>query len=345
MNKHFTKSEIFYDASAPDTFGFTLSEEREDRDGDLILVDGIDVTQFLRNPVALGFHDNQALPIGKWTNLRVATVNGVKCLRADLVLALGLNPLSDQMKGLIENGFLNATSIGFRPLEYEPNPSNAEGHIFRRIELLEASIVNVPANAGALRVGKCFKSNPHLDGVFPDGCDTHGDPDDYLDIARLVTEAMDAHDLIRGDKSMNAQHVLNRAFFRGVKAQFGEITADRLKSIFESEFAKAAAKSGFAKLDSAGGAPGPGQVGQTIAANDAPTGNELTPDRIRAILQGQGFDAATIDEIMGLIGADIASGANLSDGANVGGTGPAGQPVTAQPQLASFHDQTKNAKH
>jgi hypothetical protein len=44
---------------------------------------------------------------------------------------------------------VNATSVGFRPLKYEPNEHG--GTHFAEQELLEFSIVPIPANAAAVR--------------------------------------------------------------------------------------------------------------------------------------------------------------------------------------------------
>jgi HK97 family phage prohead protease len=341
---HVTKSEVIYNAATPDRFTFDLSVQEVDRDGDLIPVDLIDITQFLRNPVALYAHDSASLPVGKWDNLRRTTnARGSKVLRGDLVLAVGIIPLADQVAASIQAGFINACSIGFRPIDApQPNPDNGTGFVFGAVELLECSICPVPANASALRVGKSFaaKTQPHDDGVFPDACDQHGDPDDYLDVAAIVSAALDQHDSIRlGDKTMTKEQFRNRLEFYRLKGGSNELTASRLKTIVDREFTKAATKAGFT-----GDGGTPGYSAQPVTeTGPLATENELTIDRVRAILEAQGITGAELAEILGLLGADIGDGANLAGGANIGGPGPAGQPVNTEPQIASYTDRIKAA--
>jgi len=136
--------------------------------------------------------------------------------------------------------------------------------------------------------------------------------------------------------SADARAFLLRALFDGVKSVGNESDEAKLKRIFDAEFKQAAIKAGFAKLESDGTqAPGDGTNGQPVSTGAPGTENELTPDRIYAILVGQGFDPATIEEIMRLIGADIGAGSNDGGGQPLGGAstpGATGQPISQAPQ-------------
>jgi HK97 family phage prohead protease/HK97 family phage major capsid protein len=144
---------------------FILSDETIDRMGDTIASDGWDIEAFNKNPIAL-FGHNPNFPIGKWSNLRVEN----KGLRGTLQMAPeGTSDRIDEIRRLIDAGILKAVSVGFRDLESEPidkkNPFS--GYRFIRQELIETSLVSVPANPNALAIAKSLKVSPQtLDLVF-----------------------------------------------------------------------------------------------------------------------------------------------------------------------------------
>jgi HK97 family phage prohead protease len=133
-------------------FEFILSDATPDRMGDVIVAEGWDLKNFLKNPIAL-FNHNSNFPIGKWKNLRV--VKGE--LRGHLEMApAGTSERIDEIRRLVEADILRATSVGFRPIESEPRDKNNKmsGELFRKSELVETSLVAVPANPNALAVAK-----------------------------------------------------------------------------------------------------------------------------------------------------------------------------------------------
>lgn len=130
-------------------FTFVLSTEDRDRDGDIVRQNGIRLTEFRKNPIALYQHDSRQ-PIGIWKNIRI---EGNK-LMADLKLAAkGTSDFIDTLHKLVEQRILRAVSIGFQVKELEPldkdNPW--DGFDLKKTNLLEASLVSVPANQNALR--------------------------------------------------------------------------------------------------------------------------------------------------------------------------------------------------
>jgi HK97 family phage prohead protease/HK97 family phage major capsid protein len=145
---------------------FILSDESIDRMGDVIQQDGWDVESFKKNPIAL-FNHNPGFPIGTWKNLRVED----RSLRGQLKLAPeGTSPRIDEIRKLIDAGVLRAVSVGFRDLQSEMRKSEDgawAGMRFLRQELIETSLVAVPANANALAIAKSLKVSPQtLDLVF-----------------------------------------------------------------------------------------------------------------------------------------------------------------------------------
>jgi len=156
---------IFKTVASADGKTFVLSDETLDSYGDIVSAGGWDLKRFLTNPVTLFAHDNRFL-VGTWGNVRVS---GGKLL-ADLTLAArGTSARIDELISLVEQKILRAVSVGFRPLEYEPiDPKQPYGGVrYLKQELLEASLVAVPANPNALQVAKALNiSNETMSLAF-----------------------------------------------------------------------------------------------------------------------------------------------------------------------------------
>jgi HK97 family phage prohead protease/HK97 family phage major capsid protein len=148
-----------------DGLEYILSDAGIDRMGDIIESTGWDFTDFQKNPIALFNHDPNQI-VGRWRNLRVED----GALRGNLQLAVaGTSPRIDEIRALVEQGILRAVSVGFRAIRHEPrDPENPwKGLKFTQQELLETSLVSVPANANALQVAKSLKiSDDTLAAVF-----------------------------------------------------------------------------------------------------------------------------------------------------------------------------------
>jgi HK97 family phage prohead protease len=122
---------------------FIVSTDSVDRSNDTINQAGWDLSAFRKNPVVLAFHDASNWPVGKATKIGV---EGGK-LVAEVQFA-------DTFEGrkahaLVQSGMLRATSVGFRPTESVPakGMDRFGGYDFKKQELLEFSIVPVPANS------------------------------------------------------------------------------------------------------------------------------------------------------------------------------------------------------
>lgn len=131
------------------------SSEVIDRMGEVVKIDGIDLTNFKKNPILLWAHNagltESRPPIGKVTK---TWVEGVKKKRLMFSIKFDMN---DDFAAMVwqkfKDGFLNAFSIGFIPLEME-------GDSFVKSELLEISAVPVPANPEALAILRSAKMDP-----------------------------------------------------------------------------------------------------------------------------------------------------------------------------------------
>lgn len=142
---------------------YVLSDETPDRMGDVIMADGWDITDFKKNPIAL-FGHNSSFPIGKWKNLQVVD----KQLRGHLELApAGTSDRIDEIRALVEADILRAVSVGFRPKASKPRAESDFGVFFTKAELMETSLVSVPANPNALAIAKSLNISPAtIDVVF-----------------------------------------------------------------------------------------------------------------------------------------------------------------------------------
>lgn len=112
--------------------------EAIDRVGDKVIATGIELKNYLDNPVILWQHQHNDLPVGKAVNLIVAEGQGIK-----VTVKFATHPFAESVWQCFVDGVLRAFSVGLRILE-------AEGPLINRSELLEISTVNVPANQEAL---------------------------------------------------------------------------------------------------------------------------------------------------------------------------------------------------
>ena len=137
------------------TMRFVASDESVDRYGDIVRASGWQLDNFRRNPVLLFAHDSRQPPVGQVPSIEVVE----RELIADcLFRPEGDSQLSDDVWRAVEGGFLRAASVGFTPTgpinELVDPAGNWTGFEFTSQELLELSVVPVPANPQALAVAK-----------------------------------------------------------------------------------------------------------------------------------------------------------------------------------------------
>lgn len=152
-------------ASSGEGMEFVLSDATVDRYGDIIDPSGWDLKNFKRNPIAL-FGHNASFPIGTWEDIRVDSGKLVARLK---LAAKGTSARIDELIGLVEQGVLRAVSVGFKPIKAEPvdreKPYGAQRYL--RSELLETSLVSVPANPAAIALAKSMNlSDETMDLAF-----------------------------------------------------------------------------------------------------------------------------------------------------------------------------------
>jgi HK97 family phage prohead protease len=125
---------------------FIITTGSADRENDVIDPSGWDVSNYLKNPVVLFAHDYGSLPVARTTEL---VQHGDKLIAIAEFASAELNPMAEQVFNMLKQGFLKGASVGFRPTSFEYNDERG-GVDFTGQELLEFSVVPVPANAQAL---------------------------------------------------------------------------------------------------------------------------------------------------------------------------------------------------
>lgn len=112
-----------------------------DRHGEVVEVGGWDLKNYKNDPVILWGHDHNEPAIGKATRIWVDKTGAKPILKFKGVISEATTR-AREVKQLMAEGILRAFSVGFRPLD-------VDGDTFQKQELLEISVVNVPANAEA----------------------------------------------------------------------------------------------------------------------------------------------------------------------------------------------------
>lgn len=141
-----------------DPIRIIASDESVDRYGDIVRAAGWELTNFRKNPVLLYGHNNRSFPVGR--------VEAIGVEGTQLVATLGfmpddVSPESVMVERMLRTGFLNASSVGFTPTKapkriLDANNEWTGGYEFVGQELMELSIVPVPALASALVVSRSF---------------------------------------------------------------------------------------------------------------------------------------------------------------------------------------------
>lgn len=137
------------------TIPFVVSTPTPDRawgGGDVVVPTGGRFENFLKSPVILWSHSHFTPPIAKGLNVR-ADAAGVYMDKQ--FMEREINPFADSIFEMLVRGFLNACSIGFRPIKYYWNEERGSWAMdFIEWELLESSICAVGMNPDALQVAR-----------------------------------------------------------------------------------------------------------------------------------------------------------------------------------------------
>ena len=116
---------------------------------EVIEAKGWDLRNFKKNPVIMYAHDYRTLPIGRAPRV---WISGDKLKNIVEFPPEGTYEFADIVERLVNTGFLKAESVGFIPKRWETGEGEKEPkRTYTKQELLEISIVPVPAHQDALR--------------------------------------------------------------------------------------------------------------------------------------------------------------------------------------------------
>lgn len=166
IRKSFTATQRQVEDADQGIYSALITAETPDRDEDIVRAAGGQLENFMRNPVVLYGHDYRtpAGVVGRAIDLKVLPDKGIQG-RWQFASA-DVSEHAAQVHRLWANKFLNAVSIGFMPLEWERRMDD-EGEPmggffgafdFTKWDLLEFSIVTVPAHQDALRLSSVARN-------------------------------------------------------------------------------------------------------------------------------------------------------------------------------------------
>jgi len=183
------------------SFIAVASTNSVDRHGEIVDNNGWDLKAFKKNPVILWGHDHTEPAIG--VSKRTWVEGSGK--KARLMITPVLHDVTERaraVKALIEMGVIKTLSVGFKPLE------SPDGVTFTKNELLEVSMVNVPANADAQMLAyKGLKK----EGFDPETIQELGVNTELLDtldqmqknVSELDDKVTDLTSMVKAQKSVN----------------------------------------------------------------------------------------------------------------------------------------------
>ena len=146
----------------PLTADFVICDNTINRYGWRLLVQGIDTTGFMKNPVCCLQHNTLAVPVGKWLKLWVDNNQLKGTVEFDRN-----DPDAVKLYWKYKDGYMSAVSLNILPISESDDPDDMlPGQKYETItksELLEVSLVTLPGNKNAVKLstpeGKVFKLN------------------------------------------------------------------------------------------------------------------------------------------------------------------------------------------
>lgn len=130
---------------------FIIADELVNRKKWRMLLSGLNMDNFRKNPIAVFQHDTWSVPVGRWENVHVE--------EGKLIGTLIFDKNDEEAVKLYwkyKDGYMNAVSIHILPIEESDDPALLmPGQVYPTItksELLEVSVVTLPGNANAVKL-------------------------------------------------------------------------------------------------------------------------------------------------------------------------------------------------
>jgi uncharacterized protein len=218
------------------------TDETKDRQGDIVMVNGWVLDNFLNNPVFLWAHDYGSIPIGKATMVWKKR-SPRRMVFEETFPEEGLFPLADLIFELFKGKFINASSVGFIPLDWEEmKPGEDEPSTwwtprrYIRQELLELSGCAVPANPSALQEAvKGMKFQPSakfIENLLKGKLEIPENKDDILAYFDLKPVQVEEGGLVRSarQKGVTLSDEERTALEKDEEAEYRTIASPELES-------------------------------------------------------------------------------------------------------------------
>ncbi len=139
-------------------FEFVASDETPDSYGDIVRVEGWDLKRYKKNPIIL-FNHQSSVPVGYSPKTYINDDKSALISRVKLADE-GTSDFIDTLARLMKQRIVRAMSVGFMPTKdveiLRDKDGNFQGLEFNGQELLENSIVSVPANPNSLALAKSW---------------------------------------------------------------------------------------------------------------------------------------------------------------------------------------------
>ena len=143
------------DPNKRDIFIFgTANANIVDRMEERLEPQGLQLDDFMANPVLLAYHDHSK-PVGRVNELDIQN-DGIKFTANVGNPKKGpLTDLQKEIRSLVSQGILKAVSVGFIPKKIKAPEYSDDGELVKELvieqwEIIELSIVSVPANQASL---------------------------------------------------------------------------------------------------------------------------------------------------------------------------------------------------
>jgi HK97 family phage prohead protease len=124
------------------TFEVIVATNDTDRHGETINIEGVDISNYKKNPIVLFSHNWHELPIGKATSIEK---------RDGQIVAKGVfapesaNPMAQKVRKMHDSGMIKTVSIGLFVEEFDRDERE-----IKESEMVEFSFVPIPANPEAM---------------------------------------------------------------------------------------------------------------------------------------------------------------------------------------------------
>jgi len=183
---------------------FRATDDTVDRYGEVVLARGVDFSNFAKAPRLMQFHEYNMWPIGK---IVAAGVVGEEMLMDAEFDPAHIDEQADMILAKIDHETVNTGSIGFIPAEGGiafPSGKNSDEEkdlferypgvrrIYTKWELLEFSIVPIPANPNAVLSAlqkdaqRRFGPDAGNDGMAPEPPQPSPEEEDYTEVFKRL---------------------------------------------------------------------------------------------------------------------------------------------------------------